>query len=227
MRKPGALGVSHPPPLPQHSALSTDRRPAPVRSRSFRSPALLAPIIDRRNKDSVMGLGEHLEELRRRVVFALAAIVPLFGLCLYYGKEILEFLLAPVKASLKDAGQAGTFLSTGLLETFGAYVKVSAVVTLVVAGPWAIYQLWKFVAPGLYSHEKRFAYVLAPLSIVMSAAGAAFAYYVMLPVMLIFLVAFGISIGKENVATLSDPPAVTLPMAVILAADRSTRARGR
>jgi sec-independent protein translocase protein TatC len=188
---------------------------------------VLAPVIDRRNKDAVMGLGEHLDELRRRLIFALLGIAPIFIVSLYFGKEILSFLLAPVKTALHDAGQAALFQATGVLETFGAYFKVSAVLTLILGGPWAIFQLWKFVAPGLYTHEKRFAYLLAPMSIVLSIGGAAFAYYVMLPVMLTFLILFGASVGQERVATAPVPPGLTLPTVAVLSADPASPTPGQ
>ncbi|MGQ0628198.1 MAG: twin-arginine translocase subunit TatC [Phycisphaerales bacterium] len=180
---------------------------------------MLAPVIDRRNKDSVMGLGEHLEELRRRVILALIAVIPVFGVSLYFGKEILAFLLAPVQKALHDSGQSGAFQATGVLETFGAYIKISMVLTLLAAGPWIIYQLWKFVAPGLYSHERRFAHVLTPLSAVLSILGASFAYYVMLPVMLLFLITFGASIGVKDVQAAPLPAGISLSTITVLDRD--------
>ena len=180
---------------------------------------MLGPVIERRNKDAVMGLGEHLEDLRRRVIYALIAVVPIFAVSLYFGQQILEFLTAPVMDALHGAGQSRHLQATGLLESFASYVKVSAVLTLLAAGPWVVFQLWKFVAPGLYSHERRFAYLLAPMSGVLSIVGAAFAYYVMLPVMLLFLVNFGASIGQSSVLVKPVAEAVVLPTMLLLPAD--------
>lgn len=168
---------------------------------------------------TTMPLGEHLEELRRRLILALWGVGPLLVLSLVFGRQLLELLMRPAREALRAEGLPSSLQATGVLETFNTYFKISLVVTLVLAGPWLLYQLWKFVAPGLYRHERRFVYVLIPLSTTLAAAGALFMYLVILPLLLNFLVHFGSSTGAPSVPTAEPPPGITLPTLPILQAD--------
>jgi len=182
--------------------------------------SLLKPVIDRRNKDAVMGLGEHLDELRSRLIWALLGLLPLLITAMYFADQLMLIMLKPLLKTLRDLGQPEVVQNTGVLEGFSAYLKLSLVVTIVVGVPWIIYQLWRFVAPGLYAHERRFAYVLAPLSMILMIGGVLTLYFVMLPVALRYLVDFSSSLVPHNVATAPLPEGVTLPSPLpILAAD--------
>lgn len=180
---------------------------------------VLESIIGRRNRDSVMGLGEHLDELRRCLIRSIAGLVPILAVSLYFGDRLLALMLKPAVAALRMGGHDGRLQATGPMETFGAYVFVSFLATLVVGGPWLIYQLWQFVAPGLYANERRFAYVLAPLSGVLSALGVLTMYVVVLPIMLAFLIEFGSAMGASPVKIAPLPAGVTLPSVPVLDAD--------
>lgn len=160
-----------------------------------------------------MSFGEHLEELRTRLIWALVGIIPIFVLTLSFGGWLLEFLIAPAQAQLRAAGQPDKFQSTGPLEVLGAYFRIATVVTISIGLPWVIYQAWLFVSPGLYRHEKRFAKFLIPFSFVLSIAGLVFLYYVMLPAMLLFLIQFGARLGQPTVETAPLPPGIVLPAA--------------
>ncbi len=167
-----------------------------------------------------MSFGEHLEELRRRLIAALAGIVPIFVLAVYFGDTLLGFLLEPARDQLHAAGQPAMLQVTSPLETIGAWIQVALVVTITIGLPWVIWQVWLFVSPGLYEHERRFARLLIPLSALLSIVGVGFLYFLMLPAMLLFLIQFGSSIGKPEVATAPLPPGVVLvPLALPLAAD--------
>ena len=166
-----------------------------------------------------MSFGEHLEDLRRRLILSLVGLIPLFLLGMYFGKTLLEVLMRPALAAMKRAGQPPAMQVTSFLEAFGAYFKLALVLTIVLGAPWMIYQLWLFVSPGLRSAERRFAYLLAPLSLVLSVLGVAFLYFAMLPLMLYFLVGFSASIAPTQVPTADLPPGVVLPQAPVLAAD--------
>lgn len=177
-------------------------------------------VIDRKNEHAVMGLGEHLEELRRRVVHALLGLLPILAVSLYFGETLLAIVTQPGLDSLKSQGAPRHYLSTGPLETFSSYFKIAIITTTVLGGPWVIYQLWRFVAPGLYGHEKRFAYVLAPLSVLLTVGGTAFMYFVMLPIGLTFLVGFGMGVGgSQELALLPRPEGLVVPVAPALAGD--------
>lgn len=181
---------------------------------------MLDKAIERRNKDGVMGLGEHLEELRKRVLLAVIGLAPIFILCLVFGQRLVRIAIEPAARALLAAGEPANFQLNNPLEAFGAYVKIALIITVAVAGPWIIYQLWKFIAPGLYSSERRFVYVLAPFSTFMAIAGLAFSYFVVLPVMLTFLIGFNAMILEERPRLAALPEGVTLsPTLVVLEKD--------
>lgn len=176
---------------------------------------------------NAMSFGEHLEDLRRRLAFALLGLVP----CLLIGVAVaapgLRLLMRPVKDQLTRAGLPAKLQATGVLETFGAYVRVSVVVMLVLGLPWCLWQLWKFVAPGLYRHEQRFARALVPFSFVLSVAGVLFLYFVMLPAMLYFLISFGSSLGTPTVPTAPLTAGIVLPSIPMLEADPESPIAGQ
>jgi len=173
-----------------------------------------------------MSFGDHLEELRKRLIWALVSVAPIFIVSLVFGEQILAFLIKPVHDKLVQYGQPATMLQTNPIELLAAWLKVSTVVTIVVGIPLILLQLWLFVAPGLYQHEQRFAKILLPMSVLLSVLGLAFLYFVMWPAMLTFLINFGTDLGKEPFTTGEPPAAITLPSAPILDADPPHPAHG-
>lgn len=173
-----------------------------------------------------MSFGEHLEELRTRLIRALVGLLPIFILAVVFGERILEFLVEPALQQLRAHGLPAQLLATSPLETFSTYFRVAVVVTILVGSPWLLLQLWFFVAPGLYEFERRFVYLLAPLSALLTAAGAVFMYYAMLPVVLAFFISFGSSIGATNVPAAPLPAGVALPSVPVLDADPTEAAPG-
>lgn len=173
-----------------------------------------------------MSLGEHLEELRKRVVYALFGLVPLLAFGLIFGDTVLRLLLVPVERALLRAGQSPTLQALSPIETFASYIKVGIVVAVLLGVPWMITQLWMFVRPGLYEHERRFARLLVPLSVVLTLVSAAFLYFVMLPIMLYFLISFGSSIGRTPPIQAGLPEGIVLPIAPVLAFDPTDPPQG-
>lgn len=178
------------------------------------------------NEPRVMTFGDHLDELRRRLLWAGVGIVAMFVVGLIFGSSILVILTEPLMRALKATGQAPTLLATSPLEGFGAYIKVATVAAFIVAMPWALYQLWLFVAPGLYEKERRFVYFLLPLSAILTAAGALFLYYVILPISLFFLISFGAGLLRDDPIPAPLPSGITLPSAPILAQEPPEPAAG-
>jgi len=166
-----------------------------------------------------MSFGDHLEELRRRLIWGFVGPLPIFIICLIFGGPLLEFLVEPASAQLKAAGLPARMLATSPTEPFTAYLKVAMVVTLLFGAPWILYQVWLFVAPGLYSHERRFAYFLFPLSGLLTVTAAVFLYTVMLPVSLRFLILFGSMLIQSPAATAPTPDGTTLGSLPVLRAD--------
>jgi sec-independent protein translocase protein TatC len=170
-------------------------------------------------KEKVMPFGEHLEELRRRLILSIWGIVPILLLSFYFGKDILRFLIEPITMALQEANLGAGLQATGPLESFMTYFKVVITVTILVASPWILYQLWMFVAPGLYANERRFAYLLAPMSFLLTVTGVTFCYKIMLPITLFFLATFGADIAPFDVQTAEVPKDVAIPKIPILSGD--------
>lgn len=174
-----------------------------------------------------MSLGDHLEELRKRIIIAVLGLVPLFALALFVGRWLLGILIVPAQAALRDRGLPAVLQVTNPLEMFGSYVRVAIIVTALAGSPWLLWQLWKFVRPGLYHDERRFLYILAPLSASMTVLAGAFLYYLMLPVVLAFFIGFGQSVGVGNEVRTSPPPAeIVFPALPVLDADPVTPSPG-
>jgi len=136
----------------------------------------------------------HLEELRRRlltsvasvaVAFFLVAMVPLFGRPLI--GPISDFFLAPLREAIKGRG---TLQFTAPFEGLMFQFKLAAIVALFLASPMLFYQFWKFVAPGLYSRERRYLLPFITFSTLFFVGGAAFGYFVMFPVAFGFFAQF-------------------------------------
>jgi len=148
---------------------------------------------------SRMSFGEHLEELRKRLIYALIGVAITVSGCLVIGRSILHWLCIPLFDAQKVLNQDIQIITLGPAEAFGVYMKVSIISGLVIAAPWLLYQLWCFVAAGLYHHEKRAVYILVPFSSVMVGVAIGFMYYLMLPICLKFFLQFAQTI--ENLQT--------------------------
>lgn len=173
----------------------------------------------------LMSFGDHLDELRRRLVLALLAPIPIFVVCLIYGSPLLTFLARPLLDQLRAAGESPTLLATSPLEAFNTYLKVATIITIILSMPWILYQAWLFIAPGLYASERRFVYFLLPLSGALTALGMVFLYKVVLPISLFFLILFGSSlIGEGTRPAIAIPQGVTLPAAPVLKGDPDLKA---
>jgi sec-independent protein translocase protein TatC len=125
----------------------------------------------------------HLLELRDRLLRALVAVGVALGPCVYYSNDLFSFLSQPLVAKLP---QGSTLIATGVMSPFTTPFKLSFFAALMIAMPYVIYQLWAFVAPGLYRHERRFAVPLLASAILLFYVGIGFAYYFVFPVMFEF-----------------------------------------
>lgn len=135
-----------------------------------------------------MGLLDHLEELRKRIVYSLVAVFAAFLLCWIYAREIFEFLSRPIHAYLPEGGKLA-FL--GITDPFILYIKVAALAGVFLASPVLIYQIYAFVAPGLYSKERRWSIPFVFAGTLFFLAGGAFAFLVAFPFAIEFLLGVG------------------------------------
>ncbi|MBT3145793.1 twin-arginine translocase subunit TatC [Neptunomonas phycophila] len=142
-------------------------------------------------------LVSHLVELRQRLMWALGIILLIFLCLFYFANDLYEYLSAPLTALLP----LGTsMIATDVTSPFFAPFKLTLVLALFLAMPFILHQMWAFIAPGLYQHEKRLAVPVLASSIFLFYAGIAFAYYVVFPI----LFGFFTSVGPENVAVMTD-----------------------
>ena len=126
----------------------------------------------------------HLVELRQRLLRCVVAIAIVFAPCAWFANDLFAIISTPLKEKLP---QNGALIATSLISPFMAPLKLSLFVAVFIAMPYVLYQVWAFVAPGLYKREKRFAIPLVVSSIVLFYAGVAFAYFVVFPLMFAFL----------------------------------------
>lgn len=121
----------------------------------------------------------HLEELRDRLIICLIAIGIGFSLSYYYSQRLFEILAMPL---LQAMPPGTTFVFTGLVEAFFTYLKISLLAGIVLASPVIIYEVWAFIAPGLYEHERRWVIPIVFFSTIFFVLGVLFGYYVVFPV---------------------------------------------
>lgn len=125
----------------------------------------------------------HLVELRQRLVYAIAAIFVVFVCLVPFAQEVYTFVAQPMIDSLPSGQQ---MIATGVATPFLTPFKTTLLAALFVAMPVVIFQVWRFVAPGLYRSEKRFAVPLVFSSIVLFYCGTAFAYFLVFPLVFEF-----------------------------------------
>ena len=127
------------------------------------------PLPDGEENLEVMSFGEHLEELRRRLIFALIVPLPLAVLAFVLADSIREIMTAPLYAALEARRLPTQVQALSPVETLTTDLFLAVILSLVLSAPWLVYQLWKFVEPGLYANERRFAHFLMPASGVLVA----------------------------------------------------------
>ena len=147
---------------------------------------MLRPMSEEPEKLVEGTLISHLLELRDRLIRAIIAVAVAFLPCMFYSNQIFTFVATPLKEKLPKGTQ---LIATTVMSPFTTPFKLSLFVALFLAMPVVIYQLWAFVAPGLYRHEKRFAVPLLISSIVLFYTGVVFAYFFVFPVMFQFFAA--------------------------------------
>jgi sec-independent protein translocase protein TatC len=128
----------------------------------------------------------HLVELRDRLIRSLLAVVVIFVPLLPFNQKIFEFAAAPISAALPAGTQ---LIATAPLQALLTPFKLTFYIAFLLAMPVVLYQIWAFVAPGLYRKEKRFAFPLLGSSILLFYLGAAFAFYVVGPLIFTFTAA--------------------------------------
>jgi len=146
-------------------------------------------MTDRSTEEGAAGEGtltSHILELRDRLIKALGAVLLLALPCIAFSNELFTLVAQPL---IQQLPPGSSLIATSVVSPFMAPFKLALYVALFLAMPVVLYQLWAFVAPGLYRHERRFAAPLVLSSILLFYAGVAFAYFVVFPLMFQFFAA--------------------------------------
>ena len=133
------------------------------------------------------GFISHLIELRNRLIKAMAALFIVFFTLFYWARDIYSLLAAPLIEALPEGS---TMIAVEVAAPFFVPIKVTMFASFVVALPVVLYQVWAFVAPGLYTHEKRLVVPLIATSTILFLVGCLFAYIVVFPTVFHFVAAF-------------------------------------
>ena len=153
-----------------------------------KEPAAGAPEPD--EDSGKMTFLEHLDELRRRLVHIVAYLGIGFAACFFFHKPIYDFLAIPF-TSVALPGTKLVF--TNLTDPFTLYMKVAFIAGIFLTSPLCLYEVWKFIAPGLYRKEKKYVLPFLVSSVFLFLAGGAFCYWIVLPQAYRFLIDFGSS----------------------------------
>ncbi len=142
-------------------------------------------------EDSSAPLMEHLIELRQRLIYSVSAFLVAMIICFSFGGILLDFLLAPIEKTMRDLGNPNPVMQyTAPQEYFFTLIRISVVGGLTLAFPIIAYQLWRFVAPGLYRNEKNAFLPFIIASPFLFLLGASFAHYIVVPLAMAFFLGF-------------------------------------
>lgn len=151
----------------------------------------MSDFEDENNKEregSRFSFGEHLEELRARVIIAIIATIFCFGFCWLFKSTILLLATRPHMLAMSKFGLTSDLQVISYQEGFYAYIKLCFISGIFFAYPFIVYQLWKFVSPGLYTKEKRYGFLFISLSYLAFIVGVLFGYFFLIPIGLQFLI---------------------------------------
>lgn len=138
-----------------------------------------------------MALLAHLEELRKRVIFSALGVLVGFLSCWSFADRIFGLMQQPIIQALRQHGFSGGLVYLNPTEPFNLYLEIAFVAGLFAASPFVFYQLWLFIAPGLYRNEKRYVLPFLLSTVVLFIAGGFFGYRMVYPASLDFLIGYG------------------------------------
>jgi len=147
------------------------------------------------NLRPTMSLGDHLDDLRRRLLFAIAGLVIGTIVCVFFGGQIIAFIKVPFTDIV---GEEFLLKSLAPADAFISYMKITIVAGLLLSSPWVFYHLWMFIAAGLYPKERRYVTMAVPFSVVLFIAGSLFFMFVVAPISLRFFIKFNVFLKLES-----------------------------
>jgi len=148
---------------------------------------------DSSNRETMptMGFLDHLEELRKRLVYSIAAVGVGFFACWWKVEYIYDIMQRPIMDVLKANGMSEKLVYLNPTEPFNLYLKIAALAGLFLTSPFVLYQVWMFISPGLYRNEKRYVVPFMVSTIALFITGGYFGYKIVYPRALEFLIHFG------------------------------------
>jgi sec-independent protein translocase protein TatC len=150
--------------------------------------AELPPPDSLQDSMPAMSFLEHLEELRKRIIYSLIAVTVGFFACWNYHEFIFRYVQRPVMDALQRNGMAEKLVYLNPTEPFNLYLKVAFLAGLFVTSPFVLYQVWLFISPGLYRNEKRYVLPFMFSTVFLFLGGGLFAYKMVYPAALNFLI---------------------------------------
>ena len=142
------------------------------------------------NSENEGGFISHLVELRKRLIHSFIFLFAFFVVCYFYAEYLYGFLVEPYSKAVKNDGIERRLIFTALQETFLTYIKVSFFAAFFVTCPFILMQIWKFIAPGLYKHEKSAILPYLILTPVLFFMGGMLVYYLIMPLAIKFFLSF-------------------------------------
>ena len=158
-------------------------------------------MTDTNEELNAMGLGEHLGELRVRLIRSILSVIIIFCIAFSFAETIINFLKGPLVEVLGEGQSALHF--TGPMDVLIANIKVSFLTAVVFSCPVWLYQLWKFIEPALYKNEKKYILPFVFVSTALFFAGISFCFFIILPMALDFLLKLGMEVGTP-IITVAD-----------------------
>ena len=141
-------------------------------------------------------LHEHLVDLRTCLINSLIYVALATLVCYAYSEVLFDFVRMPIQKYLPEGG----LIYTGPMDKFIAHLKLSVICGVILACPFIFFQIWRFIAPGLYSNEKKYAFGFIGFGSLLFVTGCAFSYYIALPMAFEFLMGFGGSTDKAMIS---------------------------
>ena len=176
-----------------------------------------------------MTVGEHLEELRHRLVLGLVGFFCAAVFCFIFGERVVSYFCQPLVRALEEIEASPQVYITGSGDAFVVFMQISFISAAAIAGPWMVWQLWQFIAAGLYPHERKYVTRYVPFSIGLLIAGMLFVYFLVLPWTLGFFLGFASKIPLYP-GGVKDAPKVAvveaLPKVPVLDGDPQTAPDG-
>ena len=151
----------------------------------------IPPAEEEKESMPTMGFLDHLEELRRRIIYSIVSVAVGFCICWWKVERIYDVMQRPIMDALKSNGMAEKLVYLNPTEPFNLYLKIAALAGLFLTSPFVLYQVWMFISPGLYRKEKKYVVPFMVSTITLFAAGGYFGYKIVYPAALTFMINFG------------------------------------